>query len=191
MNLIKNKANYELTVKNSCFICNIGYADTKAVALEFIEKIKKRYIDASHNCYAYILLDNMASSDNGEPTHTAGLPIINVLKKQNIVNVVCVVTRYYGGIKLGIGGLVRAYTKCTVECLKNIEIVPYIENIKISFMANYNKINEIENLLSKYNQNKKIFNANIELEYTIPKIQLNQITKSLHNLNIQKIDLIK
>ena len=177
MNLISNNANYELIVMNSCFICNIGYADTTKSAREFIESIKERHTDSTHNCYAYILKDTAASSDDGEPIHSASLPIMNVLKKHNLINVVCVITRYFGGIKLGVSGLARAYTKCTAECLKNIVIKPFVENVKIAFTVTYNQLNIVENLLLDYIQNDKTFNESIGLEYTVPIEKLDSVKK--------------
>lgn len=87
----------------------------------FLNEIRKKHYDATHNCYAYILGDQMEiqkCSDDGEPSKTAGFPILEVLKKNGITNVICIVTRYFGGIKLGSGGLIRAYGSSCSECLK-------------------------------------------------------------------------
>ena len=102
----------EFIEKKSRFIGRVWPVDTEEEALEKIQQMKKQHYDATHNCWAYIIKDGpMRFSDDGEPGGTAGNPMMQVLQRENIYNVVCVVTRYFGGILLGAGGLVRAYTK--------------------------------------------------------------------------------
>lgn len=102
----------EFTEKKSRFIGRIWPVDTEEEALERIQQMKKQHHDATHNCWAYVIRDGAARfSDDGEPGGTAGNPMMQVLQRENLYNVVCVVTRYFGGILLGAGGLVRAYTK--------------------------------------------------------------------------------
>lgn len=102
----------EFTEKKSRFIGRVWPVETEEEALERIRQMKKQHADATHNCWAYILKDGaMRFSDDGEPGGTAGNPMMQVLQRENLYNVVCVVTRYFGGILLGAGGLVRAYTK--------------------------------------------------------------------------------
>lgn len=102
----------EFIEKKSRFIGRVWPVDTEAEALEKIQQMKKQHYDATHNCWAYIIKDGpMRFSDDGEPGGTAGNPMMQVLQRENLYNVVCVVTRYFGGILLGAGGLVRAYTK--------------------------------------------------------------------------------
>ena len=102
----------EFIEKKSRFIGRVWPVDTEEEALEKIQQMKKQHYDATHNCWAYIIKDGPARfSDDGEPGGTAGNPMMQVLQKENIFNVVCVVTRYFGGTLLGAGGLVRAYTK--------------------------------------------------------------------------------
>lgn len=102
----------EFTEKKSRFIGRIWPVETEEAALERIGQMKKQHYDASHNCWAYIIRDGATRfSDDGEPGGTAGMPIVQVLQREQIYNVVCVVTRYFGGVLLGAGGLVRAYTK--------------------------------------------------------------------------------
>ncbi|MEE1313690.1 MAG: YigZ family protein [Lachnospiraceae bacterium] len=106
----------EIVEKKSRFIAHIGFAETEEEALAFIEKIKKQYWDARHNCYAFRIGSERIMercSDDGEPSGTAGKPMLEVLAGQGLCNVVAVVTRYFGGTLLGTGGLVRAYTKST------------------------------------------------------------------------------
>ena len=102
----------EFIEKKSRFIGRVWPVETEEEALEWIQTMKKQYNDATHNCWAYVIRDGAARfSDDGEPGGTAGNPMMQVLQKENIFNVCCVVTRYFGGVLLGAGGLVRAYTK--------------------------------------------------------------------------------
>ncbi len=102
----------EFTEKKSRFIGRVWLAETEEQAQEYISQMKKQHYDATHNCWAYIIRDGAVRfSDDGEPGGTAGMPIVQVLQKEKLFNIVCVVTRYFGGTLLGAGGLVRAYTK--------------------------------------------------------------------------------
>ena len=102
----------EFTEKKSRFIGRVWPVETEEEALECIQAMKKQHYDATHNCWAYVIKDGpMRFSDDGEPGGTAGNPMMQVLQRENIYNVCCVVTRYFGGVLLGAGGLVRAYTK--------------------------------------------------------------------------------
>ncbi len=116
----------EITEKKSRFIAHVAPAETEEEALAFIEEIKKKYWDARHNCTAYSIgVDQpiLRCSDDGEPSKTAGMPMMEVLQGEGLHNVVAVVTRYFGGTLLGTGGLIRAYTKSTQEGIKNSQII--------------------------------------------------------------------
>jgi uncharacterized YigZ family protein len=116
----------EISIQRSRFISHIARAETEAVAQEFIQTIKKKHSDATHNCSAYLIGENdqiQKANDDGEPSGTAGVPILEVLKKRKLKDTVVVVTRYFGGIKLGAGGLIRAYGKSTSEGLDAVGIV--------------------------------------------------------------------
>ena len=123
---LRQEAADEVIINKSRFI---GYAcpcETEEEALAFLNKIRQKHKDATHNCYAYVIGKNagiMRYSDDGEPGGTAGLPMMEVLKAQNVVNCCVVVTRYFGGILLGAGGLLRAYTQGTVIALKAAQVV--------------------------------------------------------------------
>ncbi len=102
----------EFTEKRSRFIGRVWPVETEEEALDRIQQVKKQHYDATHNCWAYIIKDGATRfSDDGEPGGTAGMPMVQVLQREGLYNIVCVVTRYFGGILLGAGGLVRAYTK--------------------------------------------------------------------------------
>ena len=112
-----------IDIKKSQFICRLFPAQNEQEAKEIINKISEEYKDATHNCTAYVVSDGEGFDDDGEPGGTAGRPMLNVLKKNEMENIVAIVTRYFGGIKLGAGGLVRAYSKSVLETLSIAEIV--------------------------------------------------------------------
>ncbi|MDR7078822.1 putative YigZ family protein [Neobacillus niacini] len=117
---------HEIIIQKSRFIAHIKRVESEQEAQEFIQTLKKKYWDASHNCSAYMIGENdqvQKANDDGEPSGTAGVPILEVLKKKKLKDTVVVITRYFGGIKLGAGGLIRAYGKATSEGLDIVGIV--------------------------------------------------------------------
>lgn len=125
---IQENTSEQIVEKKSKFIANILYVENKEEAEEAIKQINKKYVDARHNCYAYITFDEQNNkiercSDDGEPSGTAGIPILTILKRNGLCNIVVVVTRYFGGILLGTGGLVRAYSEATLKVLENSKII--------------------------------------------------------------------
>ena len=123
MKKIKKTFQSSIDIKKSQFICRLFPAQNEKEAKEIINEISEKYKDATHNCTAYVVSDGEGYDDDGEPGGTAGRPMLNVLKKNEIENVVAIVTRYFGGIKLGAGGLVRAYSKSVLETIAIAEIV--------------------------------------------------------------------
>lgn len=124
---VLKEANAELVEKRSRFIANVKPVRTEDEALEYLEALKKKYWDARHNVYAYIIEENTIQrySDDGEPAGTAGVPVLDIIKKEGLSNLIVVVTRYFGGILLGTGGLVRAYSKSAklgIDAAQPIEI---------------------------------------------------------------------
>ena len=138
----------EIVIEKSRFICTLKKVNSEAEAQEFIKAIKKEFWDATHNCSAYIV-DEMAqrSSDDGEPSGTAGLPMLEVLRKNKLTNTAAVVTRYFGGIKLGAGGLVRAYTNRVAEAVRATGIAQKVLVSRFSFMYDLNDVGKILNIL--------------------------------------------
>ena len=124
---IKENAKTEIVEKKSKFICNLIKVETQQQAEEIIKQTKKKYYDARHNCIAYRVIEDEKiiekASDDGEPSGTAGPPMLNLLQKQELTNVIVIVTRYFGGILLGTGGLVRAYTQCAKTAIDNASII--------------------------------------------------------------------
>lgn len=123
MKTIADNSQSEIKIKKSQFICRLFPTTTKAESKKIIQEISEEYHDATHNCTAYITEDGEGYDDNGEPSGTAGKPMINALKKNDIHNVTAIVTRYFGGIKLGAGGLVRAYSRSVLEAINNSKII--------------------------------------------------------------------
>ena len=120
---IYNDSEAEITEKKSKFIANLYYVNSLVEIEEKLKNIKKKYYDARHSCYAYRIVEDESiierSSDDGEPSGTAGAPMLNILKKMELVNVLVVVTTYFGGILLGTGGLVKAYSEATKKAIEN------------------------------------------------------------------------
>lgn len=140
----------EIEEKKSRFIANVALVNTEEEALEFIEKMRKKYWDARHNCYAYVIGENaqlMRFSDDGEPSGTAGKPILEVLQGANVRNVVVVVTRYFGGTLLGTGGLVRAYTQATQAGIDASDIRTMIYGTLFEITTDYNGIGKIQYIM--------------------------------------------
>ena len=143
---IKENIQTEIVVKKSKFICNLIKVESQEEAENTIKQIKKRYYDARHNCIAYRVIEDEKiiekSSDDGEPSGTAGGPMLNILQKNNLCNVIVIVTRYFGGILLGTGGLVRAYSDVTINSIDISEKVE-IEYNNLETFKYYCKINNM------------------------------------------------
>ena len=133
-----SEAEASFTEKKSLFIGNARPVKTEEEAMEFITKIRKKYGDATHNCYAYMLANGSARySDDGEPQGTAGVPILSVIQKGGFTDAVIVVTRYFGGILLGAGGLVRAYSASARDAVNAAGVVTYAEYTEFSVKCSY------------------------------------------------------
>lgn len=138
----------EIVIKKSRFICSLKKVHSEAEAQEFIKAVKKEFWDATHNCSAYIV-DDLAqrSSDDGEPSGTAGIPMLEVLRKNGLTETAAVVTRYFGGIKLGAGGLVRAYSGSVAGAVKEAGLAQKILLGYYSFLYDVNSVGRILNVL--------------------------------------------
>lgn len=172
---IKNNIENIIEIKKSKFITYIYKVDTLIEINKILEDINKKYSDATHVCYGYILENNEKCSDDGEPSGTAGLPILNVLKKNNLTNVLAIVIRYFGGIKLGAGGLVRAYSNAITETLKKTEIVELEEGYLIELEFNYEQVKLINYILNDIKIIDKEYNNNIIYKFYLNKEELNFI----------------
>lgn len=181
---IINDGTCEITEKKSRFIAYISYVTNEKDALHFVSQIKKKHYDARHNVYAYILNSGGKKySDDGEPSKTAGYPILEMLENEGVTDVVCVVTRYFGGILLGTGGLIRAYTKAAKECLIKAGVKKMIlcDVIKLTF--DYALINKTEHMLKTENIiiQDKTFLENVTLNVISPKHKTDLLQKNIQN----------
>ncbi|WP_027409272.1 YigZ family protein [Anoxybacteroides tepidamans] len=147
---VKGYGESEIVLEKSRFICYVNRATTEEEAVQFIQSIKKKHWDATHNCSAYLIGEHdhiQKANDDGEPSGTAGVPMLEVLKKKGLKDTVAVVTRYFGGIKLGAGGLVRAYGKAVSEGLKAAGIVERRLMRVMHVIIDYTWLGKVENEL--------------------------------------------
>lgn len=182
--IIENNVTNILEIKKSKFITLLIKIEDINNVDKYLNDIKKEYKDATHYCYAYIIGNKEKASDDGEPSGTAGLPILNVLKRNNLNNILCVVIRYFGGIKLGAGGLLRAYSNSVSEALKVSNIIKYVPTLKIKIVFKYDNLNTINNLLINSNIIYKEFDVNITYEVILTETEYNNIIDNLKNNSI-------
>ncbi len=172
---IEKENSAEIVEKKSRFIANIYNVESKEEAEEKIKQIKKKYYDAKHHCFAFSIIEEngitQKSSDDGEPSGTAGAPILNIIKSNNLQNVVIIVTRYFGGILLGTGGLTRAYSEAAGKVVEQSELIQKEPGMEVELEIDYN-----DNEKFKYYCQKNNINI-IKIEYTeniLYKIELNE-----------------
>lgn len=144
---IKENTINETVINKSRFITFLYKCDDVLHVTDMINNVKNEYKGATHYCYAYIINGNEKASDDGEPGGTAGLPILGVLKKNDINNVICIVVRYFGGVKLGSGGLIRAYSNSARDALVNSELVLIKDMINVLLVFDYDVVDQIDYLL--------------------------------------------
>ena len=190
---IKENVSAEIVEKKSKFIANIFYVETREEAENIIKDINKKYHDARHNCYAYRIYNESGiiekSSDDGEPSGTAGAPMITILSKNNLANVLVIVTRYFGGILLGTGGLVKAYSLATTLALENANVIEknIAELYKIEI--DYTDLNKFKYFANKNNIKilKEEYLINVELQVAL----LNEKILDKNEINIKKKEFVK
>ena len=164
----------EIVEKKSRFIATVRLVKTEEEALKFIEEIKKKYWDARHNCYAYVIGERkefMRCSDDGEPQGTAGKPMLDVLLGEELYNIAVVVTRYFGGTLLGTGGLVRAYSKAVQEGLKNSILITKNHGVCLLVGIDYNGVGKLQYLFGQENLPilDSRYTESVEFEVLVPK----------------------
>ncbi|MPQ23959.1 YigZ family protein [Bacillus paralicheniformis] len=147
---VAGEGTHEIVIEKSRFICHLSRVSTEEEAQNFINHIKKQHWNATHNCSAYVIGENdqiQKANDDGEPSGTAGVPMLEVLKKRNLKDTCAVVTRYFGGIKLGAGGLIRAYGKSVSEGLNHVGVVERKLMRVMHTTVNYTWLGKLENEL--------------------------------------------
>ena len=177
---IKENAETKIIEKKSKFIANLFYVENISQAEIKIKEIRKKYFDAKHHCFAYRILENEMiiekSSDDGEPSGTAGQPMLSILKNNNLVNVIIIVTRYFGGILLGTGGLVKAYSESLLEAIKETTKIKKVKGYELEVSLEYA---DFENF-KYYCKNKDINIKDVKyIEYIVCKIELEADAKSI------------
>lgn len=184
MNIISYNSKLEKEVKKSKFISFLYKVESIDEVNDYLNQLKKTYNDATHICYAYIINSNMKYNDDNEPSGTAGVPILNVLKKHDLNYVLAVVVRYFGGIKLGSSNLLRTYLNITNENIKQNNIKKYIEEERLVISCPYDNLKLLNNLVKDYLIVSKNFDELVTYEIIINKIKINEFKKSLLNTNI-------
>ncbi len=152
---VVGEAKAELTVERSRFLAWAAGVADEAQAIEFIAAASKKFYDATHNCYAFSAGQVKRFSDDGEPSGTAGRPILNVIEQKGLENTVVVVTRYFGGVKLGAGGLVRAYSNAAAAALDRAEQAEITRAREISLSVPFSLFRQTERLCDRYALEKK------------------------------------
>ena len=182
----------ELKEKGSRFLSFAIPVEKEEEAFSKIDKIKKEFYDASHHCYAYKLSNSLKYSDAGEPSGTAGIRILNAIDHYKIVNILIVVVRYFGGTKLGAGGLGRAYYDSAMQVLKKAEIKKKYLYQKILLKVDFQFAQKVYHLFS--DSDKKILNANYsesaEFECMVKPDLLNEVIKGLNDLTNGSVEII-
>ena len=186
-----NNSENIIIINKSKFITNIFYINNLNDINIYLNKIKEKYTDATHHCYAYIINNTKRFNDDGEPNGTAGMPILDCLEKNKLNHTLCIVTRYFGGIKLGAGGLVRAYSNSISNALKNSKFFKLKDGYKIKITFEYNNSKQIDNLVKDYEITKKEYGKVITYELLITNDFLNKLNKSNIKYEIINKEIIK
>ncbi|MDR0846902.1 MAG: YigZ family protein [Lactobacillales bacterium] len=192
---IARDGEHEFVEKKSRFICHLKRVKTEDEAREFILSVKKLHFKARHNCSAFVLGTDSAikrSSDDGEPSGTAGIPILEVLLKNELTDVVAVVTRYFGGIKLGAGGLIRAYSTSVSEAVATVGIAENKLVSVITFSVEYPLYSPLENFISSssYTLNDSAFDEKVTLSVLVDSGSEEQFEHEIRDLTSGKYTII-
>ncbi|MDQ7004958.1 MAG: YigZ family protein [Ghiorsea sp.] len=187
----------EQVIKKSRFITHIQRCENTAQAKACIANIKTQYPDARHHCWAYIAGHpttsiHIACSDDGEPSGTAGKPILNVLQHRGIGEIVLVVVRYFGGIKLGAGGLVRAYSSSASHAMDKLEVMTLVEQRSFTIIFDYGLERNIKHLLETHNISiqQANYSSRVSLSIDVPITDIESFNKQLINMSAGSVSLI-
>ena len=177
MKYIKDYATGEYEEKKSRFIGEVFPVKSEEEAQEHINAVRKKYYDARHHCYAYVIGDNyeiMKQSDDGEPSQTAGMPILNVLKGQDIHDALMIVTRYFGGTLLGTGGLVRSYTNASKAAIDNAVVLSAVEGYRAEAEIPYTLVGKIKYFTETtgITEAEAEYGNNVKMTWLVPELKL-------------------
>jgi uncharacterized YigZ family protein len=190
MNTIGKDVIVEQEITKSSFITYLKKVTSVEEAKSYIKEIKELHPNATHHVTSYLVGptgEHGHANDDGEPSGTAGLPVLDVFKKNDVTNFVCIVVRYFGGIKLGAGGLVRAYSSSASLALKEAGIAPIINYSKVTLIFSYGYMNIIENKLRQYEIIEKDFTTNVMLTIKIPTNEVDMLKQLLISLTNNQI----
>ena len=190
---VKNPSHFEYEDRKSVFIGQAMPVSTEAEAIAFIDSVKKRYPDARHHVYAYVLRENsvMRFTDDHEPQGTAGMPVLDIIRKNGCTDVVIVVTRYFGGTLLGTGGLVRAYTAAAIGELEGAEIIRYDIYSSLELSVSYSDYGKITSILSDhgFRIESTIYDTGIKLDGSIIKSGFDSFKNALVEATAGRIEI--
>lgn len=193
---VSHAATAEITVTKSRFICSVKRVESDDEAKEFVLSVKKKYSDARHNCYAYVLTKSSAYvkySDDGEPQGTAGLSMLEVLKNKGLYETAAVVTRYFGGVKLGVGGLKRAYADALIAALEKAGESEYVYSCFYSVTAEQSLLKRLENFVEKAGKKTGVtyIGATVKLDFSAPIGNAENAVKAIADLSCGKAEIVK
>lgn len=191
---ISKPARCKIKIQRSSFIGSVAPALGIKEAEGFLEEIKKEFYKATHNCFAYrIDRDQFRFSDDGEPAGTAGRPILTMLEKYGLEQTAIVVTRYFGGIKLGKGGLSRAYAQCAEETIREAGVKEFIPQQKIRLAYPYSFTNQIESIIRKHSGEiiSGDFNTEVKASIQVPKAVVDHFLEEVSSLNSDQVKIVE
>ena len=190
---VKNPSHFEYEDRKSVFIGQAMPVSTEAEAIAFIDSVKKHYPDARHHVYAYVLRENsvMRFTDDHEPQGTAGMPVLDIIRKNGCTDVVIVVTRYFGGTLLGTGGLVRAYTAAALGALEGAEIIRYDIYTSLELSVSYSDYGKITAILADhgFRTESTVYDTGITLDGSIIKTGLEEFKNALIEATAGRIEI--
>ena len=190
---IKKPSHFEYEDRKSVFIGNAMPVSTEAEAIAFIDSVKKKYPDARHHVYAYVLRENSAMrfTDDHEPQGTAGMPVLDVIRKNGCTDTVIVVTRYFGGTLLGTGGLVRAYTSAAIGALESAEIIRYDIYTTLEIAVSYSDFGKITAIMSDlgFRTEGTTYDVGIKIEGRIVKSNLDHLRAALVEATAGRVEI--
>lgn len=185
---IKDNVVNEISIKKSKFITYIFRVDSIFDVNSYLSDLNNKYHDATHICYAYIIDGVKRFSDNGEPGGTAGMPILNVLENNNLDHILCCVVRYFGGIKLGTNGLVRAYSSSVSKAILNCSIVNLVSGKLCSIQFKYDDTKFIDSILKNSVIINKVYDTLVSYSFKISIDELDRKCNELNKLNLNILD---
>ena len=192
---VEKLAEAEIVEKRSRFIATVKPVLTEGEALEFLNELRQKYWNATHNVYAYIIEENniMRYSDDGEPGGTAGMPVLDILKKEGLTNLIVVVTRYFGGILLGTGGLVHAYSKSAKAGVEAAGLLDMVLCREVTLECEYTLLGRLQNEFSKWEniiQGEPVYTDKVQMPVYLPVGECDNFCSSITDKTNAQVSII-